>query len=137
MIVIPKASRLEQLGAIVTAQLDGGSLRLFQNDYVPDANTLLADLTVATYSGYANKTIATWGDPFLDPAGLATSLAPLQEFEQTADTITNIIYGAYYLDSGGALVWAERFEDSVPMADATSRLNMVPKFQVGNLAPPV
>lgn len=134
MIAVPVNSRLDQLDAIKTASLDGGSLRLFQNDYVPNKDTVLADLTIATFSGYANKTIATWNDPFLDPAGLATCLAPLQEFVQTADTISNIIYGAYYLDSGGALVWVDRFANSVPMADATSRLNMVPKYQFGNLA---
>lgn len=133
MLVCPTDSRLLQLDAIKTAELDGGSLRLFKNDFVPNKATLLADLTPADFDGYAAKTIVTWGAAFLDPAGLATTLAPLQTWTQSGDTTPNTIYGAYYVSVGGDLIWAERFATSIGMADATSVLNMVPKFQSGDL----
>jgi hypothetical protein len=133
MLVIPNPSRLAQLDALVAAQLNGGSLRLYQNNLSPNRNTDLADLVEATYSGYANKTVAIWGTSFLDPQGFATSIAPVQTFASTADTVANTVYGAYYLDAGGDLVWVERFAAPAFFAEAGNTLNLVPKYQSGEI----
>jgi len=130
-LVLTVESRLIGIAALIAAQLDGGSLRLFQNDITPDRKTLVADLDIATYTGYANKTIATWGAPYLDVNGLASCVAPLQTFAATGDAISNTVYGAYYLDSGGDLVWAVRFSDPWTFNSTGDTYNMVPLFQYG------
>lgn len=133
-IVVPKAQQLTQLSDIIAARLDGGSLRLFQNNYVPDSSSNAASFTVANFTGYANKTIATWGAPFLDGTNVPSTLAPLQTFTATASTVTNIVYGVYYLDAGGELVFAERFATPMSFNAADVALPMVPRFQLGNIA---
>jgi hypothetical protein len=129
-VIVPAAEKLLQLGFIQVESLDGGSLRLFKNDYTPNSQTVLAELEVADFTGYANKTIATWNAPFLDELLRATCLAPLQTFAATGSTITNLIYGAYYLNVGGTLVWAARFSAPIPMAANGNSIPMVPKFQL-------
>jgi len=137
MIVLPASSRLLQLEAIIAAQLDGGSLRLYKNELTPTVDSILADFTVANFTGYANKTIATWGTPYLDALGLATVLGGLQTWTCTDAVTPNQIYGCYYVDAGGELIFAERFSSPIPMGSADEVLNMVPKYQVGNIEGPV
>lgn len=132
-VVIPKLSRIAVVDAIVAAQLDGGSLRLYQNDITPSVDSILTDFTVATFTGYANKTIATWGATYVDVNDKATTVAPLQTFAATAATVGNTVYGCYYLDSGGALVWAARFDEQWTFQDTGDTYNMVPKYQFGDL----
>lgn len=134
MIVIPTTQRLLSLEDIRVNLLDTGSLRLYQNNFTPSPTSVLGDFTVATFDGYANKAIAAWGAVFLDPLGLATTIAPLQTFTMTGATTPNIVYGAYYLDKNGALMWAERFAVPVNFAAAGNTLPLVPKFQMGNIA---
>jgi hypothetical protein len=135
MNVIPTASRIEQLAAIVAAQLDMGTLHLFKNNITPNKNTLLADLVVADFDGYAGKAIAAWGAEFLDPLGLATTVAPLQTWTSTGQVTPNTIYGCYYRDAGGDLVYAEKFANPVFFAITGDTLNLVPKYQVGEILP--
>jgi hypothetical protein len=132
-IVIPKAARMAELAAIIAAQLDGGSLRLFQNDIQIDEDTVLADFLVATFSGYANKTIAAWGDPFLDWQEVATTLTPLQTFAANASTVQNICYGLYYVTAGGALAFAVRFSQPWNFAQAGDTKNIVLRYQSGQI----
>ncbi len=110
-------------------------MHLYQNNLTPTVNTNLADLEEATFSGYAFAAIAAWNPVYVDPQNLATVLGGLVTFVQTADTITNTIYGAFYLDGGGALIWAYRFPSPVPMPGAGSTLPIVPKYQFGAVAP--
>lgn len=134
MIVVPTLSRLAQLDDIIAARLDGGSLRLFKNDIIPNETTALAAFTVADFTGYANKTIATWNAPYLDGQNKATVLAPLQAFTPTGTALANTIYGVYYLDAGGALVYAERFAQPIIVTGPTTPVNVVPRYQMGALA---
>ena len=136
MIIVGKLSRIAQVDLVKAGQLDGGSLRLFQNDFTPNADSLLAAFIVADFVGYANKTIVTWGAAFLDPTGLATTLAPLQTWTPTNGVSPNTVFGCYFLDAGGDLVWSYRFPNPVYFADANSVFNMVPKFQSGQIAQP-
>jgi hypothetical protein len=135
-IVVPNLSLLAIAAALKTAPLDGGSLRLFKNDLNPTPTTLLADLTLCDFSGYANKTIATWNAPYIDASGAVVSLAGLEVFTCSGAGVSNSVYGAYYLDAGGALVWVARFDDApVPMAVATDALPFVPRFIFGQIPP--
>ena len=128
-------ARLDFLAALKTGIFDGGSFRLYKNDYTPNVNTLVADLIVADFTGYANKTIAAWNAPYLDALKIGNLVAPLQTFSQTATTITNIVYGCFFLSVavGNPLVYAERFATPVNFGAIGDTLNIVPKFQLGNL----
>lgn len=130
---IPKISLLAIAAAVKTASLDGGGLRLYQNDYAPNADSVLASFDVATFSGYANKVIAAWGPPYIDASGNVVSLAGLETFAHNGGAVSNLIYGAYYLDAGGALVWAGRFTGPIGMAAGTDALPFVPRFLFGTM----
>src|SRR5436190_15407884 len=59
-IVVPKAGRVLLADVLWRLNWSGGvpyRLRLFKNDYIPDINSGLVDLTEATFTGYAEKEI--------------------------------------------------------------------------------
>lgn len=132
--VLPLAEQIRELDLVIADSLDGGSLRLFQNDFSPTKFSVLGDFVIADFSGYASKTIATWGASYLDELNVATTLGGLQTWTQTAATVMNIVYGAYYLDSAGALVWSVRFDVEENFGSAGHVFNLVPKFQLGGAA---
>jgi hypothetical protein len=133
MIVVPTASRIDQLDAIKAAQLDGGSVRLFQNDLTPNKNTLLAAFVPASFPGYVAKVVVAFGAVFLDPNGIATALSPLLTWTPTGDDPSNQIYGLYFTDVGGALVFSYRFETPKSVASVNDVINLVVKYQSGKL----
>src|SRR5690606_9473599 len=89
-------------------------IKLFVNDYTPDADTASVDLTEATFTGYSAKNIvrSSWGSPTTE-GGKAKSTygAP---FSYTMGSTGGSIYGYWVEDSSGTVLWAERF--AVPRA---------------------
>lgn len=130
--ITPNAKLLEMLAALITAELDGGSLRLFKNDFVPNENSVAGDFTVADFTGYANVAVATWGTPYLDDLARPTTLGGLRTFAQTGTAVNNVVYGVYYLNATNELVWAERFAEPFAFAGTGTTLPIVPKYQLGN-----
>lgn len=81
-------------------------LKLYQNDFTPNDNSILADFTEATFGGYAPMAI-TFAAPGLDQSQTPVAPAP---FLFTADgTLAGQAFGAYLLDSTGKLVCGGRF----------------------------
>jgi hypothetical protein len=123
MQVHPKGELLAVLGILtgVAGRYENATVHLFQNDFTPTPDTVIADLTEATFSGYAAVVDPGWGAAFLNDDGNAQRLLNNAQFTQTAATITNTVYGYYVTDAAGTgLWWAERFATPVLM-DAASR----------------
>ena len=84
---------------------------LYQNDYEPDDDTVLADMTPADFDGY--------DDVNIDPAdyGAVAVVAHVAIATSTVDAVytasptasAQTIYGYYVTDSLGNLLWAESF----------------------------
>ena len=103
-------------------------LHLFQSTLVPDASTPLADYTAAeaTFTNYSAQTFATWNAPILAPGTGYMIGSPLVQFSTGASTptTTNVIGGAYLVDSGGKLRMTIIFTENVPMQLANQGIPM-------------
>jgi len=129
-----KNALIKAMTEIKTAILDGGSMRLYQNDYTPTAATTLADLTEADFTGYAAVTLTTWSGVYLTAAGYAAVNSPLASFRPVAPfTVGNQIYGIFIRDVAGALVLAQRFDDPVSMVDGNGLLDLIYRYSWGNV----
>lgn len=103
-------------------------IRLFKNDFTPGPATVIGDFTQADFSGYgaaatanpvtaaaldaSNRAVVTW-DPVTWTKNGATG---------------NTIYGYYVVDSTGSLLWAERFDGSIPMTVDGAFIQITPRF---------
>lgn len=135
MLRVTSAGLLKQMALIksdATNGLDGGTLNLFQNDITPTKDTVVGDLDVATFDGYAPKTLTTWGAAYLGPDGRVYTVAPSQQWNPTGAVTPNVIYGYWIEDKAGTLVMAGRFDDGpVPMNGVATALVLQPRFSIG------
>lgn len=103
----------------VQTLLAGSKMRLFQSSIIPTTATTLAELEAeeATFTGYAEKTLTTWGEPYTSPAGGASISSPLVQFQTASPyTVGNNIGGAWIETALGDLVAIITFPEVVPMA---------------------
>jgi len=131
---VVKVSALKQLADLKANILDGGEMILFQNDYTPTPDTIIGDLTVATFTGYADVTLTTYSDPYLTADQRAAVLAPLAQFNAASPfTVGNAIYGFAIKDVDGALVLAGRFPDApIAMAGLGDHIAALVEYVWGN-----
>lgn len=94
-------------------------LKMFENDFVPLASSILTDFTECTFGGYADITL-TWGAPGLD--GSNTPVAPAPVLYTGDGTTEGFAYGVYLLTSTGLYVAAARFTDRVKFSNAGDQL---------------
>lgn len=81
--------------------LNGCQLVLFTNPIAYDPNTTLADLTLATFSGYAAVTGITFGTAYIGVDGFVHVTAPSQQFSASASPNAETIYGWALLNTAG------------------------------------
>jgi len=99
--------------------IDGGGglvgpiiVRLFQNNFTPTKGDTIAAYVEATFSGYVaggNNAGPMGGDVWDAALFVWTQQAAQVTFTVGAGGVPNMIYGAYWVDSGGKLLAAERF----------------------------
>lgn len=106
-----------QVGAKLTC-------KLYQNDVTPDKDTVIGDLTEATFSGYAPVTITGWnfGSVGLDAEDRAVTVGDnVPIFTHSGGATDNMIYGYYVVDNVGALMWVQRIDEAPVPIDAAGR----------------
>lgn len=120
MIVLPQVVVQVKCRSILDAliaedgPLDGAKLGLYKAPFTPTKFTVLADLTVADFTGYALSAAITWGTPLNDPDGTAYVPGGQIEFIASGSAIANTIYGAYIVDAAGTgLIAVLPFDSSV------------------------
>jgi hypothetical protein len=112
----------QQLDLDLAADAVAGSLAaavidLFQSDTVVDRNTVVGDLVVADYSGYAQKVI-TWLAPSISDDGQIEVIGTVTEWRPTSSAVVNSIYGLLVRAAGVGppLYFVARFDDApLPM----------------------
>lgn len=127
--VIPTTEQLTILAALINtgAPFEAPIVKLFQNDVVPDVNTVLADLDEADFAGYADVNGPTWGTPYIDVDGNALVTAASHEFVASGPTPANTIYGWYMTDDPATkLLAAYRFSTPVGINATGDGLTLVP-----------
>jgi len=111
-------------------------LRLFQNDFTPDVDTVWADLTEADFDGYT-EWVVEWSPTILD-GDVAKTTAGLHTFLATGGTTPNDIYGwALVTGVGGGgdveIILAERFAGAPITIDAAGEhINVTVQIQWTN-----
>lgn len=113
-LIVPDVGKIAMARVIIqTNQI--AFIDLFQNNYTPDHATSLPLLTVANFGGYAQQAMA---GPVVSPVLDATNRAFITwndvTFTRTGGPNQNI-YGYYVTDNAGNLLWAERFDNFVPV----------------------
>lgn len=129
-----RALKLNALAQLVAA---GGDLHLptlvlFTNPVIPTTDTLAADLTPPTFTGYTPVVGVVFGTPFVAVDGRAVVAAPSEDFIRTGGAISETIYGWALMNVGlTALYYAEALDVPVPLADAGDGLTIEPIFPYG------
>lgn len=106
--IVPTMVQLLVWCDMIAGDVEGLSLRLFQNNIVPADDDVTADYTVATFSGYANSTVPAFGAAVPDGDDALATATPVA-FVHNGGGVSNDIYGYYIVDGGGLLVLADRF----------------------------
>ncbi len=95
-----------------------------------DHNRVLADLTEATYTGYARQAIGSWTDAYDSTTGLILITADNKHFTPSDAVAPNTIIGWFVADAvtGGALLAIEPLASPVPLANADNTLTVEANF---------
>jgi len=112
-------------------------LRLFQNDLVPDADTVLADFVQSTFGGYSAVQLAR--DEWLFPSVVGDELVTTYTSSPqvwTASTGGQLVYG-YYLKPlmVGVATMCERFATPVDLGAGGGVVGVLPRMLVATLPP--
>ena len=112
-----------------TSALPSNTLVLFANDLTPDQDTVYADLTLATFTGYSPVTIdrASWTSPVID-ADHAVSTWNTTPIVWLVSGGSETIYGyAVVTPTSPIILWCERFATPIPVT-AGGALALLPRF---------
>lgn len=126
-----RAQNIVELETLADALLSPCYLGLYQNNIIPTDETTLADLSVATFSGYGMETIAEFGPPIQNVDGTASIVAPLVQFEHDGGITPNTIYGGYLTDdltTPTILMYVFPLEEPKEMVTNTDGLPVVAKL---------
>jgi len=97
----------------------GSELCLFVNDYTPTPFTVLADLTEATFGGYARPSSAAAYQRIVNPdmsVGVV-SVEPAGLFQADNSIVgPETAYGCFVLNASGGLVLTRRFDTPIIFA---------------------
>lgn len=125
------------LGLMLTDETAGGqwsapTVHLFTNDVDPGIGTVKADLTEATFGGYAGQPIASWTPLFPKPDGSVETIAGQLTFVGNG-TDNETVYGVYVLsvDTGTPLLAYARLLAPKAMGDADQVLVLTIRLQFG------
>lgn len=92
----------------IQALLSGCTLRLFQNNKVPDVDDVEGDYTESTFTGYAAEVTPFWPTPALGPDDTVSMTHPTITFPCTGGAAQDV-YGYYLTDATTGLILAERY----------------------------
>lgn len=118
------------------ASLNGSAkLHLFMNNYTIIQTSVLANVTEATYGGYAAQVLGTAVDGGIDANDRDTWTYPTLTFAATSGaSLPQTIYGYYVTDNGSTtLLWAMNFSPTIVLAASGDGFTITPQFSYGSI----
>ena len=109
-LIVPLAALPKHLDYLVGAWQTPVTLKLFQNDLTPDADTVLGDFVEADFTGYTSKNASALGfsaAAVVPPRALVSS-GPFTWTVGNPVITGNYVFGYYVIDGFGDLLWCER-----------------------------
>lgn len=99
--VVPQSLLKTRLTAMIAVdgELEAPKVKLFINDITPGPLTILTDLTIPTFGGYAAKNV-TWGLTYDNPDGGVGVSGGAPDWV-TTDAVSETVYGYFLTDAGG------------------------------------
>ena len=89
---------------------DNVKLHLYRNDYTPDVNTTIGNVTEANNTGYAAATLIGTQWTVASVSGSTCASYANQTFTWST---AEVVYGYYYTNNASStLIWAERFANA-------------------------
>lgn len=110
-----------------TVFLDGVGLALFQNNFIPTLDSVLADFAECTFPGYAPATLSTPNPAFQNGAGRGEVDADLVTFTATGIS-AETAFGYFVYDLALDVIWCQRFNAPVPMGAPGASVDVGVKF---------
>jgi len=106
----------------------GSNVRLFDNDFTPDTDTVIGDLVEASFVLYAMQPLVPippviWVSPFASAVFTPVMFT-------NGDVVDHDVYGWYITDFTGALMAAGRFAAGAVTIPASSALPVFPFLQI-------
>lgn len=130
-VLYPNVGAMHNIGLLRT-DLINCEVNLFQNNLTPLPSTVIGDLTVATYSGYAAKVVTALLAAYIDPAGGASAQIATIQYDHSGGGVANSIYGFWVETAAGDLILVGRFEEPIPMNFLGDSIPLDVKFNFGN-----
>jgi hypothetical protein len=94
--------------------------------------SVMANLTEATYTGYARQALTPWTSPYNASVGFVTIDGPALHFTPADGVVPNTILGWFIASAavGGTLLAIEPLATPAPLIDADSTLSIMPRFAI-------
>lgn len=136
-LVVPNEGELELLDKMIKDALSADEayiLKLYRNDYTPDAVAASGSFTEANFTNYVAKTLArtTWNAAVTNGSGKGETSYGATPQSWTCGASGNTVYG-YWVEgaSSAKVLWAEKFSTSRVLASGDI-LNLTPKFTLAS-----
>lgn len=134
VVEVPNIGEESMLATLKTEWQANTTLRLFQNDFVPDDASEKGDFTECTFSGYAGESLTAWGAITQNADNRAEMVHPEKTFNHDGGGTANNVYGWYVTNDNDAdeVLFAERFPGGVRVLnDATDDIKITVTFTLG------
>jgi len=124
-------------GAPAVTKLSAAKLMLGTVFLQPGLLTTYAELTEATFTGYAQSATVVWGTPINDVDTTPTSQSPSHLFRCTAGGVTNQIYNMAVTDGvvapGTGILASAAWTPPIVIANAGDGFSVLVDWNLGNV----
>lgn len=117
---LARASRVAALEGVVGTggPADAGVLKLFINNPSITEDSVVADFTEPTFTGYAEISALAFGAVYQGPSGQLLATAPGGLFQRTGGAISEVANGYFIVDTAETgFVYAAYFDTPVSFAE--------------------
>lgn len=118
-----------------STQLGSGSIGLIAAPFVPTPSLTLAEITEASYTGYARQGIGNPTVTFTGADGNEYVEGNTVRFQPTGSSSVNNIYGSFTTpgSSTTTMITAELFPAPIPLAGPSNQITITPRYGLNPL----